>query len=77
MKQLIKIFRSCRDHGISLDELDTPHNLHKYREAAAKLNEIVSGESEIREQLEAAIETIKSHSNRADTRAWARRLRAQ
>ena len=75
INQLRRIFRSCRDHDISLVELDVPSNLHKYREAAAKLNEIVAGESEIREQLEAAIETIKSHSNRADTRAWARESR--
>ncbi|MCJ7739608.1 MAG: hypothetical protein MUQ10_20235, partial [Anaerolineae bacterium] len=43
MKQLVKIFESCRDHGISLVELDVPSHLHKYREAAAKLNAIVSG----------------------------------
>ena len=77
MYQLAKIFRSCRDYGISLVELDTPHNLHKYREAAAMLNAIVSGGSQIGEQLEAAIETIKSHSCRADTRAWARTPRGQ
>ena len=75
MKQLITIFESCRDYGISLVELDVPNNLHKYREAAAKLNAIVSGRSEI--NLEAAIETIKSHSSRADTRAWARTPRGQ
>jgi hypothetical protein len=70
MKQLIRIFESCEAHGISLDELDAPNNLHKYREAAAKLNAIVSGRSQM--NLEEAIETIKSHSCRADTRAWAR-----
>ncbi|MCJ7736427.1 MAG: hypothetical protein MUQ10_03805 [Anaerolineae bacterium] len=47
MSQLAGIFESCRDHDISLVELDVSNNLHKYRKAAAKLNAIVSGRSEI------------------------------
>ncbi len=75
MEQLITIFKSCEAHGISLVELGVPSHLHKYREAAAKLNAIVSGRSQM--SLVEAIETIKAHSCRADTRVWARTPRAQ
>ncbi|MCJ7738295.1 MAG: hypothetical protein MUQ10_13455 [Anaerolineae bacterium] len=77
MKQLIGILRSCEAHGISLVELDVPSHLHEYREAAPKLNTPVTGESQSRERLDVAIGTIKSHSCRADTRAWARTPRGQ
>ena len=40
--QLIRVFRWCEEHGISLDHLQVKDHLSKYREASSKLNQILA-----------------------------------
>ena len=78
--QLARVFTWCKDHNIELAALGLPKHLFKYREAASKLNLIVTSQAEeanVKADLLAEIETIKSHVNRAQTRAWARTPRSE
>ena len=73
MGQLIRIFQCCQDYGISLEFLDVPANLHKYREASNYLNVIISKDASdavIKRELLDAISHIKSDKNRDETRSW-------
>ena len=75
MRQLIRIFQCCQDHSISLEFLDVPANLHKYREASSYLNVIITkhaSDDEIKSELLEAIRHIKSDKNRDETRSWVR-----
>jgi hypothetical protein len=77
LAQLVRVFTWCRDHGISLAELRVRDNLHKYREAAAYLSEILDGEEDDRPEskvpvMREALACIRDHPSREATRAWAR-----
>jgi hypothetical protein len=76
LQQLARVFGRCNELGIELSTLEVSKHLHKYREAAANLNDIVdeSGEGEGK-ALQDGIQCIKSDANRAQTRAWARKSR--
>lgn len=69
---LIRVFRWCEEHAISLDQLQVENHLSKYREASSKLNQIIGQGDEVKEELLAALDAIQSHRTRAETRAWAR-----
>ncbi len=79
LAQLERVFIWCRDHSIELAALDLPKQVSKYRESAGRLDAIVSSgaeEAQIGQELLPAIEVIKSHRTRADTRKWARTPRS-
>ena len=66
--QLAKVFKWCGEHEIELRVRD---HLHKYREAAAYLNRILtSGDSEA---MRRALDEIQAHTKRDDLREWVKR----
>ena len=74
LSQLERVFTRCKDHGIELSTLDLPRQLAIYRESTGKLNAIVingAEESQVEQELLAAIQMIKSHRTGAETRKWA------
>jgi len=77
LKQLIRVFKWCREQRISLDELQVRDNLPKYCQASARLNEILDSEEGDRSKSKAqvmqeALACIRDHPDREATRAWAR-----
>lgn len=68
---LIRVFRGCEKHGISLTKLDTPAHMSKYREAASYLRGIIE-EDNAKAELLKAIERIQSDRTRRETRQWVR-----
>lgn len=70
LRPLARVFGWCEKHGIELATFELPNHLAKYREAASRLNPIITSgaeQAEIKQQLFAAIETIKSHPNGTTT----------
>lgn len=75
LRQLVRVFEWCEEHGIGLADLEVPDHLHKYREAVAHLNRICdSGESDQSkvQTMREIVGRIKSDPSRRATRAWAR-----
>jgi hypothetical protein len=80
LRQLVKVFEWCEDHGIELAELQVPEHLHKYREAAAYMSRTIEGDepdwSKLRKMRE-TVDRIKSDPSRRATRVWARSWRGE
>ena len=79
MRQFVRIYKWCEEHGIELEFLDLSPNLHKYREATAYLTRVISKntcDDEIKRELLETVNRIKSDKNRDGTRSWTRKKRA-
>jgi hypothetical protein len=75
LRQLREVFDWCESHGIALSTLDLPENIAKYRQAASKLRHRTKAdavEADKKRQMPEAIEFIKLHRTRDETRALAR-----
>jgi hypothetical protein len=80
LRQLAEAFTWCAEHGIALGELQTPDNLPKYREAAARLIEVTEGDESDEfkvGRMRELIDRIKRDPSRRATRAWARDWRGR
>ncbi len=80
LRQLVRVFEWCEEHGIELADLEVPAHLHKYREAVAHLSRICDGDEPDQSKVQAMRETvgrIKSDPSRRATRAWARNWRGE
>ena len=80
LRQLVKVFHWCGDHGIELTDLQIPDHLHKCREAAAYLNRISDSDEPDQAKVRKMQETIdhtKSDPGRRATRTWARSWRGE
>ena len=73
--QLIRVFRWCEAHDVSLTDIKFPIHASKYREACSYLKDIVTrdaDEEEIKRELLDAIEHIQGLETRRETREWLR-----
>ena len=78
MRQFVRIYKWCEDHGIKLEFLGLSPNLHKYREATAYLTRVISKntcDDEIKREVLETVNRIKSDKNRDETRSWTRKKR--
>ena len=77
MKQLVEFFEFCEACGMELHRLQTAANLHKYREAAAHLHDMINGKEPdlaMMAELIQITDRIKEES-RDEVRDWVRRPR--